>query len=77
MTIKTKLALAAVLVLGIASAAQAGSRDHRDSGLGLARVHPDPTISHERAAARQPSMNAASCPSLEGYPDCHQGAVGF
>ena len=86
MTTKTKLALAAVLMLGIASAAQAGSRAQRDSGLGWARVHPDPTISRERASAkqpsmnapsRQPSMNAATCPSLEGYPDCHPNAGGF
>jgi hypothetical protein len=86
MTTKTRLALAAVLMLGIASAAQAGSRDHEASGLRQARIHLDPTISRERASARRPNMNASSrppsmnagpCPSLEGYPDCHPGAVGF
>jgi hypothetical protein len=86
MTTKTKLALAAVLLLGIASAAQAGSSGHEASGLGRERIHLDLTISHERASARQPSMNAPSrlpsinaptCPGLEGYPDCHPGDVGF
>ena len=87
MTNKAKLVLAAVLVLGITSAAQAGSKDHEASGLDHARIHLDLTIARERASARPPRMNAPSrllpsintpaCPSLEGYPDCHPGAVGF
>ena len=45
----TKLALATLLMLGVASAAQAGV----DKGSALI---------------------AASCPALEGYPDCHPDA---
>ena len=47
MTTKTKLAFAALLLLGIGSAAQAG--------------------------VNVPS--AATCPALEGYPDCHPDAA--
>ena len=60
MTTKTKLALAAVLMLGLASGAQAGSGHHGDSDLSWARVHPDPTISRDRASVRRPNMNASS-----------------
>lgn len=77
MTTKTRLALAAVLLLGIASAAQAGSRDHGASGLGWLRIDSDSTISRERASARGSSTNAPTCPWLEGYPDCHPDAEGF
>jgi len=86
MTTKTRLSLLAVLMLGIASAAQAGSGHHGASNRDFVRIHLAPTVSVVRASARQPSMNAPSrqsttnaltCPWLEGYPDCHPNAGGF
>ena len=43
---------------------------------GWASVDPESTISRERRAARRPGANVATCPSLEGYPDCHPDAQG-
>ena len=49
--------------------------DH--GSLGWASVHPQSTISGERRAARRPGANVATCPWLEGYPDCHPDAQGY
>jgi hypothetical protein len=49
--------------------------DH--ASLGWASVHPEWTISRERGAAKRRGANVATCPWLEGYPDCHPDTQGY
>jgi len=44
---------------------------------GWTGVHPESTISRGNRAARPARANVATCPWLEGYPDCHPDAQGY
>lgn len=55
--------------------AKALPSDH--GSLGWASARPESTISRERRAVGRHGANVATCPWLEGYPDCHPDAQGY
>jgi hypothetical protein len=63
--INKKAWLFALLILGVASEALASDYDGNQGTVQLV----------SQKSAKRPSANAAACPSLEGYPDCHSGSA--
>jgi hypothetical protein len=87
MLTNTKIALSAALLLAATSATLANDgisaakfSEHLGHGqkkalaltsYGRLRPVPGSTIRLEWGTLARPIPNASSCPSLEGYPDCH------